>query len=131
MSGVVVPAVFTWLGDGDEHVPVQVELRWSPNDPLAVLMVFDVSRPRHHKWLMARELLVDALTSSDAGAGDVQFWAPAECPSCVGLELDSPSGHAEFHAPRAALIDLIVESEPLFAAAVDAWRDAWAEQVPA
>ena len=45
--------------------------------------------------------------------------------------MESPSGYAEFHAPRTALIDVIVGSEPLFAAAVDAWRDAWAEQVPA
>ena len=130
MSGVVVPAVFTLI-QGRDQWRVQVELKWSPDDPLAVVMVFHNRKSGNPEWITARELLIEALTSNEAGAGDVQFWAPAECPGCVGLELDSPAGHAEFHAPRAALIDLIMESEPLFAAAVDAWRDAWAEQVPA
>lgn len=130
MSGVVVPAVFTLVRGWDQW-RVRVDLSWSPDDPLAVSMVFHDGKSRRPEWVMSRELLIAALTSSDAGDGDVQFWDPEGCPGCVGVELDSPSGRAEFHAPRAALIDVIVASEPFFRSAVDAWRDAWAEQVPA
>lgn len=132
MTGLVVPTEFTYFTEQHKPFPVRVELGWSPDDPLAVSMVFDANRRRHRReWVVARELLIAALTSSDAGDGDIRFWDPEECPGCVGVELDSPNGHAELHAPRAALIDVIVASEPLFRSAVVAWRDAWAEQVPA
>lgn len=125
-SGVVVHTEFTLL---DERGPVQVKvgLHWSPADPLALLFRF----PKRRDWYLARELLVDALTSEHAGEGDVQFWrlSDSEPGGCVGLALDSPSGHAEFHAPREALIDLLVRSESLFRPAVDLWQDTWFEDV--
>jgi Streptomyces sporulation and cell division protein, SsgA len=80
-------------------------------------------------WQIGRDLVVDGLTSIRVGDGDVRFWAPVDCPDCVGLELESPSGHAVFHAPRSALIDVVVRSEPGFRAAVNAWQDTWLEDV--
>lgn len=121
MTGVHVPAVFTLLGAKGQSWPVKVGLHWSPTDPLALRFRF----PKRRDWHLARELLVEALTSDEAGDGDVQFWSPEHCPDCVGLTVDSPSGHAEFHAPREALIELIVRSEPLFRPAVDAWHETW------
>jgi hypothetical protein len=129
-GGVVVTAEFTLL-HGRGQWPVPTTLEWSPDDPLAVRLLFEF-RKRTVEWFVARGLLIDALTSDEAGDGDVQFWRPSECPGCVGVELDCPNGHAEFHAPREALIDLVVASERGFRAALVAWRDTWAaEQVPA
>lgn len=128
MTGVRVPAVFTYISPSGQQVPLRVELKWSPADPHAVELWF----PRDGKqWFMARELLVDALTSDAAGQGDVQFQRPPGCPECVEVEFTSPSGHAEFHAPRTALIDLIVGSELGFRSAVDAWQETWLEGVVA
>jgi hypothetical protein len=118
---VRVATEFTYLTLEHRPMQVRVKLSWSPDDPHAVKVVFQGNK----KWFMARELVVAGLTSETAGDGDVQFWEPEECPECVGLALDSPSGHAEFHAPRAALIDLVVRSEPGFRAAVDAWQETW------
>lgn len=126
MSGVRVAARWVYIFASGERVLLQVELRWSPKDPHAVKLWF----PREKKtWLFARELVVAALTSAAAGDGDVQFWTHEACPEYVGLDLTSPDGHAELLAPRKALIDLIVESEPGFRAAVDAWQDTWLEGV--
>jgi hypothetical protein len=125
VTGVRVATEFTYLTLEHEPTQVRVTLSWSPDDPHAVKAVF----PRNKRWFMGRELIVAGLTSQTAGDGDVQFWDPDECAECVGLALDSPSGHAEFHAPRAALIDLIVESEPGFRVAVDAWSETWLEGV--
>ena len=125
-GGVRVVTAFTLLGDDGRSWQVPTWVEWSPGDPLAVRLWF----PRDHaEWFVARELLIAALTSDEAGDGDVQFWCPQERTDCVGLVLDSPSGHAEFHAPREALIELIVASEPGFRAAVDAWQETWLEGV--
>ena len=120
MTGVRVVTEFTLLGAEGRSWQVPTELGWSPGDPLAVRLWFPRDKA---SWFVARELLVAALTSDEAGAGDVQFWCPEKCPECVGLALESPDGHAEFHAPRDALIDLLVRSEPLFRPAVDAWQE--------
>jgi Streptomyces sporulation and cell division protein, SsgA len=121
VTGVQVATEFTYLTLNHEPAQVRVTLSWSPDDPHAVRVVFQGNK----EWFMGRELLVAGLTSETAGDGDVQFWDPEECPECVGVALDSPSGHAEFHAPRAALIDLIVRSESGFRAAVDVWSETW------
>lgn len=125
MTGVRVTTKFILVGK-DQCWHVQVELGWYRDDPHAVELWF-VRDER--QWFTARELLVEALTSDEAGEGDVRFWRLAKRPGCVGIELRSPSGHAELHAPREALIDLLVESEPLFRAAVDAWQETWLEGV--
>lgn len=126
MTGVCVPAEFTYLFANGRQVPLRVELKWSPKDPHAVKLWF----PKENKtWFMARELLVDALTSDAAGRGDVQFQRPPKCTECVEVKFSSPDGNAKLHAPRAALIDLIVASESGFRAAVDAWQETWLEGV--
>ena len=108
MTGVCVPAEFTYLFPNGREVPLRAELRWCPKDPLAVEFRFVKD---DKSWWASRELLFDALGSEEAGRGDVRFWAPRECPGCVGVIFDSPDGHAEFHAPRAALIDVLMATE--------------------
>jgi len=122
VSGVVrVPAVFTYIYEhtGRER-PMRVDLVWDPEYPFTVEFRF-----RNHTqsvWSIGRDLVVDALTSAAAGEGDARFWQSGED---LGLVLHTPSGRAEFVVPRAALVEVVVVSEPLFRAAVDAWRDAW------
>jgi hypothetical protein len=121
---VCVPAEFTYLDTCTGGMcPVPVELVWSPEDPHAVTFCF---RDRTRAvWVVGRELIVDALTSPAAGEGDVQFWREDDWPECVAVAFDSPSGHAELHVPREALIALIFLSESGFRGAVDAWQARW------
>jgi hypothetical protein len=121
-GGVSVPAVFLYLHHNGRYGRVHVELGWFPEDPHAVSVWF----VREDKvWFCGRELLVDALTSDEAGDGDVQFRRAGEHPDYVAMALDSPAGHAEFYVPREALIELLVASEPGFRGAVDAWQVKW------
>jgi hypothetical protein len=123
-GGVSVPAVFLYLHHNGRYTRVHVELGWFPEDPHAVSVWF-VKQDK--PWLVGRELLVDALTSDEAGDGDVQFWR-TEHAEYVAMALDSPTGHAEFLVPRAALIEVLVLSEPVFRLAVDVWRESLAEE---
>jgi hypothetical protein len=108
VSGVCVPAEFTYLFADGRQVPLRVELKWSPEDPFAVEFRFVEDAK---SWWVSRELLVAALTSARAGDGDVQFWSHEECPDVVGVDLESPDGYAELLAPREALIDLLMATE--------------------
>jgi hypothetical protein len=121
---VGVPTTFALLGDDGDEWPVRVRLSWRPQDPHAVVVRFIQNRSR---WLIARELLVDALTQDRAGEGVVLFWRldDDECDCCVGLILAGSNCGAEFRVPREALIELIVLSEPGFRGAVDAWQVKW------
>ena len=118
-GGVSVRAEFLYAGSDGRWSSVHVELGWFADDPHAILMWF----MRQDKlWSCGRELFFEALTSDEAGEGDVRFWR-SDHAGYVAMTLDSPHGHAEFYVPRAALIEVLALSEPLFRPAVDAWRD--------
>lgn len=119
-----VPAEFVYVHHDGRTQPVRVELGWFPADPHAVSVWF-VRQDK--QWSCGRELLFDALTSDEAGEGDVRFWR-SEFADYVAMTLDAPSGHAEFLVPRAALIEVLVLSEPVFRLAVDVWRESLAEE---
>lgn len=127
MTGVRVTTKFILVGK-DQCWHVQVGLGWYRDDPHAVELWFVRDK---RQWFTSRELLVEALTSDEAGDGDVRFRRLPDRPDFVGIGLRSPSGHADFLAPREALIELIVRSEPLFRPAVDAWRETWLSGVVA
>lgn len=129
-DGVSVRAEFLYLDERSGRLqPVRVELGWFAEDPHAISMWF-VKQDK--LWSCGRELLFEALTSDAAGEGDVRFWR-SEHAGYVAMALDSPHGHAELYVPQAALIDLLVLSEPLFRPAVDAWlgslQDEWRAEV--
>ena len=120
-AGVVTECEFLLLNeDGDSVTPLGVTMLWNPADPFAVTLWF----PKGEEWVLARELLVAALTSAAAGDGDVRF-SEIDCPGCVLLTLDSPSGHAELHVRRADLIDFIMATEYVPAADPFVEFDKW------
>jgi hypothetical protein len=95
---------------------VQTTLRYEPEDPYAVHVVFAGSDIGGEKtaadeptvsWSFARQLLVDGL-SEPAGIGDVRVWPWAgACGPVIALALSSPDGHALFEIPRRTLEDFL------------------------
>lgn len=87
-------------------LPVRASLRYDPNDPYAVQVLFhpDSSDCEPVGWSFARDLLVTGL-DEPAGVGDVRVW-PWATPrgDVVALALSSPDGNALFEAPRGVLV---------------------------
>jgi hypothetical protein len=111
-GGVSVPTTFEYLHEDDLGPQIlPVELVWDPDDSLRVSFRFQQSVT----WRIWCDVVFDALTSDAVEFGDVQFWRDEEHPDCVGLALNGPmsngsDGRAEFHVPRAALVDVLVGS---------------------
>ena len=91
-------------------LPVKASLRYEPEDPYAVHVVFHAGSSEatgEVSWSFARQLLADGM-SEPTGIGDVRVWPwqAANGPS-VALALSSPDGHALFEVPRLALGDFL------------------------
>jgi hypothetical protein len=106
-GGVSQQSEFLYLNRDRSVTPLRVSLRWDPKDPFAVTLRF----PKGETWVLARALIIAGLTRAAVGEGDVRFSRIDDCPDCVLLTLDSPSGHAKLHVPRADLIDFIMATE--------------------
>jgi hypothetical protein len=87
-------------------LPVRASLRYDPDDPYAVHMLFraEYARGEPVGWSFARELLMTGL-HEPAGIGDVRVW-PWGTPRSdfVALALSSPDGSALFEVPRGFLV---------------------------
>lgn len=87
-------------------LPVRASLRYDPNDPYAVHVLFhpDASGAEPVSWSFARDLLVAGIDEA-AGIGDVRIW-PWATPrgEVVALALSSPDGNALFEVQRSVLV---------------------------
>lgn len=90
-------------------LPVRSSLRYDPDDPYAVHVLFHPESPSPDTgdpvgWSFSRELLMAGLTEA-AGIGDVRVW-PWSTPrgAVVALALSSPDGNALFEVPRNTLV---------------------------
>lgn len=66
------------------HVPIETEMRYSPDMPAEVLFRFDTS-----DWIFSRDLLIRGMTEK-AGEGDVTIWPSGV--RYIEVYLESPSG---------------------------------------
>jgi hypothetical protein len=91
---------------GATALPVRTSLRYDPNDPYAVQVLFHAESAGGEpvSWSFARELLFSGL-DEPAGLGDVRAW-PWNGPrgDFVALALSSPDGNALFEVPRGVLV---------------------------
>jgi hypothetical protein len=87
-------------------LPVRASLRYEPDDPYAVHMLFHAESTGSESvsWSFARELLVNGL-DGPAGIGDVRVWPwTSQRGDFVALMLSSPDGNALLEVPRSILV---------------------------
>ena len=78
--------------NGSTPRPMDVQFRYSPEDPYALWMVFPTQT-----WCFARDLLLDALDGVPSGKGDVHIHSEDD-KLCV--HISSPDGRAQIRFPR-------------------------------
>lgn len=109
------PVTFTLVRAHRSPVPAQVELRYVPHDPYAVVVAFQTDHSREVVWRFSRGLLALGLAEA-AGVGDVRLrplHAPPDPGRAVEIELRSPAGRAVFHASRTELGDYLARTQRL------------------
>jgi len=109
---VAVNIAIGLLVPGDAPVPVMATLRYEARDPYAVNASFRTGRGTDRtavEWVFARQLLAEGL-ERPVGDGDVRVSPGSNGARVVNLTLSSPSGHAVFEVPRAAMEDFLARS---------------------
>jgi hypothetical protein len=96
---------------GARPIPVEARLQYDSADPYAVHVGFRTGGDEVVAWSFARQLLTEGV-HSESGHGDVRVWPSAgeNDASGVCLSLSSPSGSAQFEAPRTGLIDFLAQT---------------------
>lgn len=100
------------------HLPVQVEMRYDENNPLAFSMLFSAQGDPTNPWVTSRDLLVEAMAcDTPTGHGDVRFRRdPLSGHLLVCVK--SPDGHADVKMPLQKVEEFLVMSEDDAAEAV-------------
>ncbi len=95
-------------------LPLEAELRYTAQDPLAVEALFDDGSAEPVRWVFARDLLADGLNRR-SGDGDVVVWPTqdAQARPAVHLRLRSPHGDALVEASADALEEFIAATARL------------------
>jgi len=93
-------------------VPVATEFTYDPADPYAVGLTLNPASAEPVRWLVAREVLRDALTNP-AGEGDVGVWPArtSEPRPTVCIALSSPDGDALLVCGEGELADFLDRTE--------------------
>jgi len=101
---------------GRGAVPLTASLYYSPDDPFAIRMAFDVCTDEPVEWIFARDLLAAGLQER-AGEGDVRISPGNRVDRDVlNIFLTSPSGHAHFEAPLRAITAFVQRTFAVIAA---------------
>ena len=101
---------------------IDADLRYDPDDPFAVSVVFHTAAKKV-TWTFARELLIEGVYEP-AGIGDVQIWPCLEesGSAVVMIELFAPAGGVMLQAASRAVAGFVaemLEAVPLGAEQVD------------
>ncbi|MQY37569.1 Sporulation-specific cell division protein SsgB [Streptomyces sp. RB17] len=100
---VVQPAQARLITAEDHEIPVSATLRYTTDDPLAVLVDFPAEAALDGEevtWVFARSLLDEGLRAP-AGRGDVQIWPYGRTRTVI--EFHSPHGLALLQFPASCL----------------------------
>jgi hypothetical protein len=93
-------------GDG-RTMPVDVDLEYDPENPLAIQLVLAVGTDAPVRWMVSRDLLLSGLRGV-AGEGDVRVRRLVNDVSL--LELGAKGGIACFRVPSSELIEFVAET---------------------
>ncbi len=94
---------------GARSIPVEARLQYDSADPYAVHVGFHTGGDEVVAWSFARQLLTEGV-HGEAGSGDVRVWPTRDDGAGVCLSLSSPSGSAQFEAPRDGLVDFLTQT---------------------
>jgi hypothetical protein len=105
---VTYPMTLQLLSGPTGMRPLPAEFQYSPHEPLAIRVIFDVESDYPVQWVFARDLLSTGLTRQ-TGKGDVTI-GPVEDEDgapAVRIRLFSPDGTAVLHAPQAQVEEFV------------------------
>lgn len=96
------------LSTEGDVLPLNAELHYAAEDPLAVEAYFDDGSSNPVRWVFARELLAAGMKEL-TGDGDVVIWPTidAEGEVAVQMRLNSPHGDALLEASAAELDEFL------------------------
>jgi hypothetical protein len=96
------------LGTGGDVLPLDAELHYSADDPLAVEAHFDDGSDEPIRWVFARDLLSDGMDQR-TGEGDIVVWPTigSNGEPVVHFRLHSPHGDAVLEASADALEEFV------------------------
>lgn len=107
-STVSYKLALNFLGSEGDVLPLDAELHYTAEDPLAVEALFDDGGDEPIRWVFARDLLSDGM-SQPTGEGDVVVWPTTGTDGrpAVRLRLSSPHGAAVLEASADALEEFV------------------------
>lgn len=80
-------------------IPVSAHFSYRSRDPYGIHVTFRLEERPPVEWVFARDLLAEG-TVRPSGFGDVRIWPEKEGQvGSLGIELDSPFGHALLNMP--------------------------------
>jgi hypothetical protein len=96
------------LSTEGDVLPLNAELHYSAEDPLAVEAHFDDGSPDPVRWVFARDLLATGMKEL-TGDGDVVIWPTvgADGEAAVQMRLNSPHGDALLEASASELDEFL------------------------
>ncbi len=96
------------LSTEGDVLPLDAELQYSAEDPLAVEARFDDGRPDPVRWVFGRDLLAAGMKEL-SGDGDVVIWPTIATDGgpAVQMRLDSPHGEALLEASARELDEFL------------------------
>lgn len=102
------------LSTEGDVLPLNAELHYAAEDPLAVEACFDDGSPDPVRWVFARELLTTGM-SELSGDGDVVIWPTIDADGgpAVQMRLNSPHGDALLEASASELDEFLAETRRL------------------
>jgi hypothetical protein len=97
-----------FLGTDGDVLPLNAELHYSANDPLAVEAYFDDGGDEPIRWVFARDLISEGMDQR-TGDGDIVVWPTkgSDGAPAVRFRLHSPHGDAVLEASADALEEFV------------------------
>lgn len=107
-STVSYKLALNFLGPENVVLPLDAELHYSADDPLAIEALFDDGGDEPIRWVFARDLLAAGIDQR-TGEGDVVVWPTLDAfgRPAVHLRLRSPHGDALLEASAETLAEFL------------------------
>ena len=91
------------------HPHGQLELSWSPNSPLEVVLHFPKTSYGPVTWVVARDVLIEGLRAP-SGLGDIAVLPDVADRENLIITLSSPNGRADFKLRHRAMSEFLAKT---------------------
>lgn len=115
MSTISATLTLRLINDGIT-LPLETEFRYSTDDPMAVVAMFDTGEDEKIRWVFARDLLAEGLDRR-TGEGDIVVWPATDASGqpAIHIRLQSPDGTALIEADGKDIEQFLVQTHELVA----------------